>query len=267
MESTAYNDYLRTDVLHSLQREVSELDGERSFIVVCQVQELFYGLISHELRTAIEHLKADRFEPALACLDRAQTHFTSLNASWHSLTWMLPSDFRAIKEGMTTHHGRSSSLQSWTFRHMLHLMGVRDPALVEPVKPMTEQYEQLQRSLTEPSVYDEVLDALKRAGMAVPTRTTPISEADPAIAAFWSDTLAAELDEVPSARNFVPALLAIAEGLAEFRHLHYLATRRTLGARTAYYGVSGVEWLTPTLTQVAFPDLWEMPLAGEETPA
>jgi tryptophan 2,3-dioxygenase len=62
-------------------------------------------------------------------------------------------------------------------------------------------------------------------------------------------------------------LLAVAEGLAEYRHLHYLATLRTLGNRTAYYGVSGVEWLKPTLTQIAFPDLWATTLPGDGEPA
>lgn len=268
METTAYNDYLRTDVLHSLQHEVTTLDGERSFIVVCQVQELYYGLIAHELRTAIAHLRADQLDPAIACLRRAAAHFTALNATWASLQWMLPDDFQTIKQGMTAVHGRSSSLQSWTYRGMLHLMGLRDDALLAPIKAMPSQHAQLKESLTSPSVYDEVLAAFRRAGLDVPARTAPESEVDPELASFWGELLTSG-QQIPtrSVLDFAPALLAVAEGLAGYRHLHYLATLRTLGNRPAYYGVSGVDWLEPTLTQMAFPDLWATTVPGEGAPA
>lgn len=265
METTAYNDYLRTDVLHSLQREVTSLDGERSFIVVCQVQELHWGLIVHELRAAINRLRADDFVPALAALRRAGSHFSGLNASWASLEWMLPSDFQAIKQGMSAVHGRSSSLQSWTFREMLHLLGIRDESLLEPVQSMPTQHAQLASSLASPGVYDEVLAACRRAGLDVPQRSAANDEADPAVAPFWGAVLAGhQTTTIFEVRELVPALLKIAEGLAEYRHLHYMATLRTLGGRAAYYGTSGVDWLKPTLTQVAFPDLWATSVPGEE---
>jgi tryptophan 2,3-dioxygenase len=264
METTAYNDYLRTDVLHSLQQEVTSLDGERSFIVVCQVQELYYGLIGHELRAAIGRLRADEFGPALAALRRAGAHFRGLNASWGSLEWMLPSDFQTIKQGMSAVHGRSSSLQSWTFREMLHLLGIRDESLLEPVKSMTAQHAQLASSMSSPSVYEEVLAACGRAGLDVPERSAAADEVDPPVATFWGALLAGEqTTSVSEVLDFVPALLKIAEGLAKYRHLHYVATLRTLGNRAAYYGVSGVDWLKPTLTQMAFPDLWATRLPSE----
>jgi tryptophan 2,3-dioxygenase len=269
METTAYNDYLRTDVLHSLQQEVTDLDGERSFIVVCQVQELHLGLIVHELRTVIERLRSDRFAPALAALRRASAHFTGLNATWASLEWMLPSDFQTIKQGMGSVHGRSSSLQSWTFREMLHLLGIRDETLLEPVNSMPVQHAQLSASLTAPSVYDEVLAALHRAGLDVPERSAAADAVDTGVASFWGALMVAgcQNGSAAAALEFVPALLSIAEGLAKYRHLHYVATLRTLGNRPAYYGVSGVEWLKPTLTQMAFPDLWATSLPDEEAQA
>ena len=269
METTAYNDYLRPEVLHSLQREVTELDGERSFIVVCQVQELYFGLIVHELRKAIERLRADDAEKAIAALRRAGGHFTGLNATWASLEWMLPADFNTIKQGMSAVHGRSSSLQSWMFREMLHLMGIRDEQLIEPLKDMPAQHAQLAESFNEPGVYDEVLDACRRAGLEVPPRTAPIDVVDETVASFWGLHLNGDGQVGPAAvaRDLATALLSVAEGLAAYRHLHYVATLRTLGSRPAYYGVSGVDWLKPTLTQMAFPDLWASSLPGEEARA
>ncbi|MBU3067211.1 hypothetical protein KO481_37540 [Nocardia sp. NEAU-G5] len=56
MASTAYNSYLHTSELHSLQDCLTSAEGERSFLVVCQVQELYFGLIGHDLEVAAAHL-------------------------------------------------------------------------------------------------------------------------------------------------------------------------------------------------------------------
>ncbi|MEU4673651.1 hypothetical protein AB0F91_38285 [Amycolatopsis sp. NPDC023774] len=39
---TAYNSYLKTEVLHTLQEPATDVEGERSFLAVCQVQELCF---------------------------------------------------------------------------------------------------------------------------------------------------------------------------------------------------------------------------------
>lgn len=45
---TAYTDYLRAEELHSLQHPVSGTEGELSFLVVCQVQELYFALTAFD---------------------------------------------------------------------------------------------------------------------------------------------------------------------------------------------------------------------------
>ena len=92
MSGTAYNAYLRTDTLHTLQTPVTQDEGERSFLVVCQIHELYFALISHDISAATEHLRRDELTSAAASLHRASLHFTGLNASWRSLSWMLPAD-------------------------------------------------------------------------------------------------------------------------------------------------------------------------------
>jgi tryptophan 2,3-dioxygenase len=268
MSGTAYNAYLRTDTLHTLQMPVTQDEGERSFLVVCQIQELYFALISHDINAATVHLREDALTAAAASVHRASLHFTGLNASWRSLSWMLPSDFAAIKVGMTRVHGKSTSLQSWKYREMLFRLGLKDADLAEEVATMPEQYEQLRQVLKAPSVYDEALDLARRRGHPLPQRRPrPIADdeqpLDDDVVAFWTSVLLSADAEHSAFLPLAHALISVAEGLAEYKFLHYLATSRTLGARPAHFGVSGVAWLTPTLTVMPFPELWATRTGGE----
>ncbi|MNN54672.1 Tryptophan 2,3-dioxygenase [compost metagenome] len=51
-------------------------------------------------------------------------------------------------------------------------------------------------------------------------------------------------------------LADVAEGFSAWKHLHLMATRRTFGARPAYFGTEGVAWLVPTMAEIPFPELW-----------
>jgi tryptophan 2,3-dioxygenase len=268
MSGTAYNAYLNADTLHSLQVQVTQDEGERSFLVVCQVQELYFGLISHDIEAASEHLRTDALRSATTSLQRAGSHFVGLNASWRSLAWMLPADFAAIKVGMTQVHGKSTSLQSWKYREMLFRLGLKDASLADEVATMPEQYAQLLEALNAPSVYEEALALARRRGHHVPEATASRATdgdrpLDPAVVSFWTSVFLSQDPAHAELLALAHALITIAEGLAEYKFLHYLATSRTLGARPAYFGVSGVAWLTPTLTVMPFPELWATRTGGE----
>ncbi|MCX4538232.1 tryptophan 2,3-dioxygenase family protein [Streptomyces sp. NBC_01669] len=268
MGGTAYNEYLKTDVLHALQVQVTEDEGERSFLVVCQVQELYFALITHDIDAAAGHLRANRAFDATAALRRAASHFAGLNASWTSLSWMLPADFQAIKQGMTSVHGRSSSLQSWKYRQLLFRLGLKDADLAEEVRGMPEQYAELQEAYQAPSVYEDALAMARRRGHDLPEKkAAPDGNAedglDPAVVTFWTTIFLSGKPEHADLFNLAHSFIAVAEGLAEYRNLHYLTTSRTLGARPAYFGTSGTAWLLPTLQQMPFPELWAT-RTGEE---
>ncbi|MEV4087497.1 tryptophan 2,3-dioxygenase family protein, partial [Nonomuraea fuscirosea] len=65
-----YDAYVRTDVLHDLQRPLTDAPGEMSFLVITQVMELYFNLVAHELLAARESLRADRVRDAVAALRR-----------------------------------------------------------------------------------------------------------------------------------------------------------------------------------------------------
>jgi tryptophan 2,3-dioxygenase len=265
---TAYNSYLRADVLHSLQQQVTDDEGERSFLVICQIQELYFSLILHDITCAAVHLQKDCSTDAIRSLQRASSHFAGLCATWRSLTWMLPADFSAIKVGMTETYGRSSSLQSWKYRELLFRLGLKDASLAEELASMPAEYAQLRDAHDAPTVYQEALAMARRRGYDLPDASDSLAGRsdvpDPSITRFWGDVFAAHEQRDPDLLDLGRAFLAIAEGLAEYKHLHYIAVRRTLGNRPGYYGQSGVEWLAETLKQVPFRELWETQLGENE---
>ncbi|MCE7009624.1 tryptophan 2,3-dioxygenase family protein [Kibdelosporangium philippinense] len=256
---TAYNAYLRADQLHALQQPVTDTDGELSFLAVCQVQELYFGLIAAELRRVIEHLQTDAVPEAITTLRRIAAHFTALNASWKSLEWMTVGDFLPIKDGLSAEHGKSSSLQSWKFREMAFLLDLKSAELAQVPGPHGD----LHATLHAPCVYTAVLHLLHRRGLPVPQEVLDVAsecprQPHPGVAEVWSTVFYGDDGGLADLRSCGEALMRVAEGYGEYQYLHLTATRRSFGDRPGYYGTSGVGWLEKSSSSLPFPDLWTM---------
>jgi tryptophan 2,3-dioxygenase len=63
-------------------------------------------------------------------------------------------------------------------------------------------------------------------------------------------------DERPAFKMLGETLADIAEEFTTWKYRHLMLIRRTLGSRKAYFGVSGIAWLTPTLEEIPFPELF-----------
>jgi tryptophan 2,3-dioxygenase len=258
--STPYNEYVRTGVLHSLQDTVTDAETELSFLVVCQIQELYFGLIAQELHVARDHLRTDDVAAATFVFRRVAGHFQGLNASWASLEWIGVDHFLPIKEGMTARFGKSSSLQSWKFRELAYLLGIRSTELAKPVAPMSEEYRHLVGLLATPCVYRETLALLHRRGLPIPVkvfeRKTDVShEPLSGVEAAWV-TVLTNRTEYSDLAELAEALLAVAHGFAGYRDEHLLATHRAFGDRPGYYGQAGTHWLAEQARERPFPELW-----------
>src|SRR5260221_10667827 len=88
---TPYSKWLQTEVLHTLQRTVSDHPGEYSFIVNCQVMELYWALIVRELQAAQSHLRQNDLARAQQALRRVVDAHQALNATWRFLSLINPS--------------------------------------------------------------------------------------------------------------------------------------------------------------------------------
>lgn len=258
--STPYSKYVQTDKLHSLQALVSDSPAEMAFLVNVQIMELYWALTVHELQTAQANLRSDNVGEANRTLTRIISHMKASNATWGSLSWMTPSDLMPILMGLAATHGRDTALQGWTYRHMVYLLGIKAREPLVHFEPQPFRFEQLEAALNAPSLYDDVLGALRRSGAAIPETAVkrdfsipyvPLAEVERA----WLDIY---FSNDPSDPWLVLAekLTDVAVEFTNWKYLHLLATRRTFGRRPAYHGVDAVEWLTPTMDEVPFPELW-----------
>ncbi len=161
-EQTPYSMWLQTEILHTLQRTVSDHPGEYSFIVNCQVMELYWALIVRELQAAQSSLRQNDLAKAQQALRRVVDAHEPLNATWRSLSWLTPSDLLPMLGAAGATLGRDTALQGWTYRHMVYLFGIKQGEHLEHFKPQPRRWQQLNVALNAPSVYDDVLAFLHR---------------------------------------------------------------------------------------------------------
>ncbi|MFI5937410.1 tryptophan 2,3-dioxygenase [Actinoplanes sp. NPDC051494] len=250
-----YEAYVRTDVLHSLQRTLSDDPGEMSFLVVSQIMELYFKLVRHELLQARDHVRADRVWPALAPLRRAVLHLEGLNAAWQTLSWMTPADFNRFRDLL----GEGSGFQSAMYRHLEFLLGLKNPALIRPFRG-GPAFDELTALLHEPSLWDEVIALLDREGhdIAAEVLKRDVSgeyEPDSSVAGAW---VLVYRDAGPDnhLRLLGEALTEVSDRFGDWRYLHLKAVHRTMGAKTGSGGSNGLAWLQRSMSRTVFPELW-----------
>jgi tryptophan 2,3-dioxygenase len=257
---TPYSAWIQTDTLHQLQRTVSDHPGEHAWIVHVQVSELYWMLIIKEMQTAQRFLRADNLPQAYRALLRIVGHQAPLEAIWRSIDWMTPNDLLAILSRAVATHGKDTALQGWTYRQMVYLLGIKQAVHLQHFEPQPPRWAQLNQTLAEPSLYDDVLGYLRRQGLNVPPALlardlsapyTPSQEVEQ----VWRD-IYADADSSIELQQLGETLADIAEGFCNWKYRHLMATRRTFGARPAYFGSEGVAWLAPTLEEIPFPELW-----------
>ncbi|MNK45022.1 Tryptophan 2,3-dioxygenase [compost metagenome] len=251
---------MQTDTLHSLQRTVSDHPGEHAWIVHVQVSELYWMLIIKEIQSAQAFLRADDLPQAWRTLQRVVAHHAPLDAIWRSIDWMTPNDLLAILSRAVATHGKDTALQGWTYRQMVYLLGIKQAEHLQHFEPQPHRWEQLNQALGEPSLYDDVLAFLRRRGLNVPAEVlardlrapySPSRDVEQVWRQIYADPHAnIELQQLGE------TLADIAEGFCNWKFRHLMATRRTFGARPAYFGTEGVAWLAPTMDEIPFPELW-----------
>jgi tryptophan 2,3-dioxygenase len=257
---TPYSAWIQTDTLHQLQRTVSDHPGEHAWIVHVQVSELYWMLIIKEMQTAQRFLRADNLPQAYRALLRIVGHQAPLEAIWRSIDWMTPNDLLAILSRAVATHGKDTALQGWTYRQMVYLLGIKQAVHLQHFEPQPLRWAQLNQTLAEPSLYDDVLGYLQRRGLNVPPALlardlsapyTPSQEVEQ----VWRE-IYADADSRIELQQLGETLADVAEGFCNWKYRHLMATRRTFGARPAYFGSEGVAWLAPTLEEIPFPELW-----------
>ena len=90
-----YGDYLRLDLILEAQSPLSDEHDEHLFIIIHQATELWMKLILHEMRAAIECIKADELGPAFKMLAR---HLADPDAACPVVGRVVDDDPRGLPE-------------------------------------------------------------------------------------------------------------------------------------------------------------------------
>ena len=255
-DATPYEQYVGVRQLQALVRPVTDHPAEPSFLVVTQVMELWFTLLRREWELAQRCLRADDLDGALGAIRRSVHHLRSLDASWGSLLWLTPAEFNGFRDQL----GEASGFQSYEYRHVEFLLGLKAESVVRPHRGLPVVHADLQRALAAPSLEDDVLAYLARRGLPVPAEVldrdrTVTHEPHPAVTGIW---VGVYRDPRPTSELFAlgEALTDVAEVFATWRQRHVLAVRRSMGAKPGSGGSAGLAWLERSAARPVFPDLW-----------
>ncbi|HEV7211644.1 MAG TPA: tryptophan 2,3-dioxygenase family protein [Blastococcus sp.] len=255
-EATPYETYVGVRQLQALVRPVTDHPAEPAFLVVTQVMELWFTLLRREWELAQRRLRVDDLDGALSAIRRSVHHLRSLDASWGSLLWLTPAEFNGFRNQL----GEASGFQSYEYRHVEFLLGLKAESVVRPHRGLPAVHADLQRALAAPSLEDDVLAYLGRRGLPVPAAVlerdrAQTHEAHPDVTALWVEVYR---DPRPGNDLFMlgEALTDVAEVFTTWRQRHVTAVRRAMGAKPGSGGSAGLAWLERSAARVVFPDLW-----------
>ncbi len=256
----SYGDYLRLDQLLSAQQPQSDppQHDELLFIVQHQTSELWLKLMVHELRSARALLRADDLAPALKRLARVKHIQHVLTDQWSVLATMTPSEYAQIRPFLAT----SSGFQSAQYREVEFLLGNKDAAMVDVFAHDPAARAELDTLLREPSLYDEFLAYLARAGYAVPAALLDRDwsrpyRLDPDLVEVFAEVYAAPPDHW-GVYETCEELVDVEDNFQEWRFRHLQVVQRTIGHKTGTGGSSGVDFLRAALNLTFFPELFEV---------
>jgi tryptophan 2,3-dioxygenase len=253
--AVTYGSYLAIDELLALQRPRSagpEHD-EMLFIVIHQVYELWFKEILHELDQVMRWLDAGDATRAQHTMKRILTILKVLVAQLDILETMTPLEFQSFRSRLEA----ASGFQSDQFRQLEFALGHKSADAAARFPEGSRASQALRQRFADRTLWDAFVHYLAREGYAVPDDVLRRDVTSPVVP---SDALQSVLIDVyrRDAKNaeLCERLVDLDEGLQEWRYRHVKMVQRTIGTRTGTGGSSGAAYLSTTLMQPLFPDLW-----------
>ena len=254
----SYGDYLQIDRILDSQRLLTGAHDEMLFIIQHQTSELWMRLALHELDAARAMIAADRAREAFKMLARIARIFEQLNNAWDVLRTMTPSDYTTFREGL----GQSSGFQSWQYRLIEYAVGNRNLAMLRPHAHRADLTAKLEAELARPSLYDEALRHLARAGLPVPADvlTRDLRQAwvaHPGVQAVW-ERVYRDPQHYWEAYELAEKLMDFEDYFRRWRFNHVTTVERVIGLKRGTGGTSGANYLRKMLEVELFPELWHL---------
>ena len=253
--AVSYDSYLRLDELLALQRPVS--DGpehdETLFIVIHQVNELWFKQILHELKLLQLAMENGHAPIVARTLKRVLAILETLVSQIDIQETMTPISFASYRQLLEAVNG----LQSFQVLELEFVLGHRRPEIVEAFEDGSARRIRLERLSGRPSVYDSFLRYLHLLDYPIPAE---VLNRDLAQRHTESAAVQESLIEIcrhdPGAWQICELLVDLDQGLMEWRYRHMRMVERTVGSVEGAGGSAGGGYLRSTLSEPLFPDLW-----------
>lgn len=257
-EELTYATYLALDDLLGAQHLRSDPPhhDELLFIIQHQTSELWLKLMLHELRSARDALRADDLHTALKRTARVKQIQFSMTEQWSVLATLTPSEYVEFRRFLAT----SSGFQSYQYRAVEFLLGNKNAAMLDVFDSNPPARAMLAILLEEPTLYDEFLRMLARAGFDVPTA---VLNRDVRLAHEFTPELVPVLLSIyqSSAEHWrfyeaCEELVDLEDNFQLWRFRHLRTVQRTIGMKSGTGGSAGVAFLERALSQTFFPELY-----------
>ncbi len=230
-----YGSYLRVDELLALQTLQSkpEHPDELLFIIVHQASELWFKVLLHELDHLIGAFEKFDVMRALLSVQRVNVLTEIIAQQLSALDTLPPQRFAQFRSYL----GASSGSQSAQFRAIEATAGLRDPHFLAALAEHGDPPAIVQVALGRPTLQALVLAQL--------------AHDDVALEALYMGPAPTPLFLV------VEGLLEFEQRFARWRFLHVQLVERIIGPGTGGTGGTlGAKYLSRTVSQRFFPELW-----------
>jgi tryptophan 2,3-dioxygenase len=251
-----YGKYLHLPDILSAQHRLSDEHDEMLFIIIHQASELWLKLAGHEVEAAIQNVKDDDFRHAFKVIARVKLILTQLTQSWSILSTMTPVDYLKFRDKL----GPASGFQSHGYRKLEFLLGNKNSKLIEVHRHDPEVYDELNRVLAEPGLYDIVLRKLNSVGFDIDAEKLERDfslpyEANDSVQAAWL-AIYGDPEKYFELYELAEKLVDIEDAFQNWRFKHMYTVQRIIGNRMGTGGSSGVAFLKKAIETSFFPELF-----------
>ncbi len=253
-----YARYLGLDRLLSAQDPISDEHDEMLFVIIHQTKELWLKQILHEVALAQTLVRNGDLVPAYKSLARVSRIQAVMTQSWDILATMTPADYLRFRGVL----GSSSGFQSDQFRRFEAMLGLKDARFLSFQEDRPEAHAALAEAIAAPSLYDDALAQLAKAGLPVPAEVLNRDVSQPyqpseRVEAAWLEVYR-DTERWWAFYQLAEKLVDLDDALLTWRHKHVVTIERIIGRRRGTGGTEGVAYLTSTLEKRCFPELWSL---------
>ncbi|MGI9206292.1 MAG: tryptophan 2,3-dioxygenase [Woeseiaceae bacterium] len=253
--SMRYGDYLQLDRILQSQQPLSSEHDEMLFIIIHQASELWLKQACFEIAAAIGNVQNSNFRHAFKVISRVKQILNQMVQSWGILSTLTPVDYHSFRDRL----GSASGFQSYGYRKLEFLLGNKNADILKVHRDTGFAYEELERVLHEPSLYDEVIRKLHEAGFDIDSTvierdvTLPYEPND-SVKQAWL-TIYKNADKNFEFYELAEKLVDIEDAFQQWRFKHMYTVQRIIGQQVGTGGSSGVSFLKKALDISFFPEL------------